>query len=239
MKRVMQGVLMMAVFAAGTALAADYEEIRDLSLNASGIASLSIEAGAGSLEIKGVPQSDTIVVKAIIQVQGERQEKASEIIESELVLSLEKDGEGAQLKGYFEDSGGLFGSPASVRLEVTLPERMSLFVEDGSGSMDIRNVAGDIEVNDGSGSIKMNRVGGKVTVDDGSGSFSAQGVGGDISIVDGSGSLSVENVDGSVEIDDGSGSISVTGVAGGLTVLNDGSGSLNVKAVEGPVDTGT
>lgn len=225
----------MAVFTVGLAQAApnDYEEIRDLSLNASGIDSLRIEAGAGSLEVTGVSETDTVVVKAIIQVQDEDEDDAREIIESDLVLSLEKDGNRAELKGYFEDGSWLSGNNGSVRLEVTLPERMSLNVEDGSGSIVIRNVAGDIELEDGSGSIKMTRVGGKVNIDDGSGSISADEVGGDISIVDGSGSLTVWNAQGDVTIDDGSGSVTVSGVAGNLTVLNEGSGSLNVTDVQG------
>jgi hypothetical protein len=203
---------------------------------------LRIKAGAGSLEVKGVPQSDTIVVKAVIQVEDEREERAREIIASDLVLALEKDGQGAELKAYFDDHGWLFGSDGSdgsVHLEVTVPERMSLSVDDGSGAMEIQDVAGDIQLNDGSGAITMIHVGGNVTVDDGSGSVSATDIGGDFAVNDGSGSLSVSNVGGDVTIDDGSGSIEVTDVSGNLTVLNDGSGALNIAGVEGSVDTGT
>src|SRR5688572_25283486 len=91
-----------------------------------GVSSLRIKAGAGSLEVRGVSQSDTIVVKALVQVEDEREDRAREIIESDLVLSLERDGQGAQLDAYFDDHGWVFGSDGHgrVALEVIVPERM-------------------------------------------------------------------------------------------------------------------
>lgn len=236
----MRSILIAAICIAGPAHAAwgDYEEVRDLSLNASEIHSLGIEARAGQLEIRGISDTDTIVVKAIIQVLDDDDE-AREIIESDLVLSLEKGGDRAELRGFFEDSGSLFGNDRSLRLEVTLPERLSLDVQDGSGSLSVHGVAGDITVNDGSGSIKMTQVGGNVSIEDGSGSISAGDVGGNLSVVDGSGSLSVTGAAGDVTIDDGSGGITVSGVGKDLTILEAGSGSLNIMDVTGEIDTET
>lgn len=216
-----------------------YEEVRDLSLNAEGLGSLHIEAGAGSLVITGVAGSGTIVVEALIQVPDEDVDAAREIIESGLVLDLGRDGDRAVLRGYFEDGGWLSHENGSVRLKVTVPEAMSLDVEDGSGSIVVQNMAGDVVVEDGSGSLELTRVGGSVTIADGSGSISAEKVGGDISIVDGSGSLSVLEAEGNVTIDDGSGGITVSGVAGDLDILEAGSGGLTVTDVQGRFDSET
>ena len=46
----------------------DYEEQRDLNLSASGIGTVDIDAGSGSLEISGVSGSNEIVVTATIQM---------------------------------------------------------------------------------------------------------------------------------------------------------------------------
>jgi hypothetical protein len=241
MNRLLQCTLVATSFAAGMAQAADYEEMRDLSLNASGVSSLRIKAGGGSLEVRGVSQSDTIIVKALIQVEGEREDRARELVQSDLVLSLEREGQGARLDAYFDDHGWVFGSDGNgrVALEVIVPTGISLSVDDGSGGMEIRNLAGDVRLNDGSGSITVIEVGGNVIIDDGSGSVSARDLGGDFAINDGSGSLSVSRVGGDVTIDDGSGSIEVTDVTGDLTVVSDGSGALDIAGVEGTVDTGT
>lgn len=220
-----------------TAAAADYEEVRDLSLNAEGIRALRIDAGAGSLSVTGVGGSSTIIVEAIVRVPEDNAEKARKIIESDLVLSLARDGERAVLEARFDQGRWFSGNSGTIQLEVKVPDTLALDIEDGSGSISVLNVRGDIALEDGSGSIDLRQVGGRVTIDDGSGSISAEQVGGDITITDGSGSLKVAEVEGSVIIDDGSGSISVSGVTGDLEILEAGSGSLDISDVQGRTTT--
>lgn len=219
-------------------LAADYEEVRDLSLNAEGIATLEIETGAGSLLVTGVAESSTIVAEAIIRVPDEDAEGAREIIESDLELSLERDNDRAILRADFKHGGWLSGHAGSIQLEVTVPEAISLDIDDGSGSITVQDVTGDIALDDGSGSIDLTRVGGRLTIDDGSGSISAQQVGGDVTITDGSGSLKVTRVEGSVTVDDGSGSVTLSGIVGDVDIREAGSGSLSITDVQGSTNTG-
>jgi len=234
----MRSIIVMVMFSASLAGAAgsDYEEQRELNLGASGITSVSIDAGAGSLEINGVPDSDEITVTATIQVPDRSEDKARKVIESDLVLTLQKQGDSAVLKAWFEHSGWHFGDSPSVQLVVQMPAGLDLAVDDGSGSMQISSISGDIEVEDGSGSIRMTDVGGAIDIDDGSGSIRADRVGGDISIDDGSGEISIQGVAGSVIIDDGSGSINVSDVDEDLIIVDDGSGGLNFSDIRGRVE---
>lgn len=220
---------------AGTAWA-DYQEVRNLDLETRGIDTLNIDAGAGSLEIAGVSGSDRIEVTATIQVPGRNEGKARKVIESGMVLSLERDGEVAMLKSYFDQSGWSWGDSPLIDLQVRLPENLRLVVDDGSGSLEIHGVHGDIALDDGSGSLTMIDVGGDVRIDDGSGSISVDGVGGDISINDGSGSIKVHGVAGSVTIDDGSGSIDVSDVEEDLIIVDDGSGGLQFSDIRGRIE---
>jgi len=233
----MRTFLILGMFAASLADAAwkDYEEIRDLTLDASGVDIVEIEAGAGSLEVHGNANAEKISVTALIQVPGKKEEKAREIIESDLVLTLERDSDKAVLNGYFESSGWGWGDSPSIRLEVEVPDRVGLEIDDGSGSIKIRDVAGDIDVEDGSGSLEMAHVGGEIRIDDGSGSITVEDVGGDISINDGSGSITVKGVRGSVIVDDGSGGINVSDVDADLIIEDDGSGSLSFARINGRV----
>jgi hypothetical protein len=228
----------MAMFTVSLANAAgnEYEEERQLNLGANGINTLEIEAGAGSLEIVGVSGSDEIVVSATIYVPEKDEDKARKEIQSHLVLSLEKDGNNAVLKGYFDEYSVSFGDSPHVQLEVLVPERFGLNIDDGSGSIVVENVSGNIELEDGSGSILMTNVGGDVEIDDGSGSISVEGVRGDLFIGDGSGSIKVREVAGSVTVDDGSGSINVSDVEKDLIIEEDGSGSLNFSNIGGRVE---
>ena len=232
----LQTLLMMIMFVANLVQAAwtGHEEERELSLDAEGVETLQVEAGAGSLDITGVAGTD-IAVDALIRVPDADVDEAQEIIREHLVLSLDRDGSIADLKAYFEDLSR-FGDSPGVDLEVRLPEGMFLNVKDGSGSLEIRNVRGDIELDDGSGSVRMVDVGGRLTINDGSGSIIIEGAGGDVAIVDGSGSVTVARVQGSVTLEDGSGSIDVSEIAGDLVVPEDGSGSLDYSAIAGRVD---
>ncbi len=235
----MRSILIIGIFTASLANAAwsdEYQEVRDLNLDASGISALQIEAGAGSLEVVGVSGADEIVVTATIQVPEDDEEKARKEIKSHLVLSLEKKGDHAVLKGYFKDGFINFGDSPRVQLEVRVPTELGLNVEDGSGSIVVENVDGNIELEDGSGSILMKNVGGNVEIDDGSGSISVEGVRGDLFIGDGSGSIKVRDVSGSVTVDDGSGSINVSDVEQDLIIEDDGSGSLNFSNIGGRVE---
>ena len=118
------GIVMLWMLAASLAIAAsaDYEERRDLKLSADDIKRLEIEAGAGSLEVSGVSGLDDIVVTAIIVVPGRNAERAGSIIESDLTLTLDRAGDDAVLKSYFDYRGR--GDSPLVHLEVQMPPEL-------------------------------------------------------------------------------------------------------------------
>ncbi|NOX69272.1 MAG: hypothetical protein GXP15_08805 [Gammaproteobacteria bacterium] len=235
----MRSIVILSLLTASLVYAAsdDYVEVRDMRLPAEGLAALQIDAGAGSLAVIGAADGDEIVITAKIIVPGKDDQAARRIIESDMVLSLEREGERAVLASHFESGLWRSSGSATIDLEVSVPDRFLLIVDDGSGSLVIENVRGDITIDDGSGSISLLDVGGDVRIDDGSGSIRANEIGRSISIVDGSGSITVSSVGGSVFIDDGSGSIQVSDVAEDFIVEDDGSGSIKFAGVEGRVVT--
>ena len=233
----MRATLILAMLAMSLANAGwnDYEEVRDLSLEVGDIGTLVIAAGAGSLDVAGIAGLDEILVTAIIQVPGKSEEKAKKIIASDLVLTLQKDGDSAVLNGYLDSNGWSWGDSPSVRLEVCVPENLMLDISDSSGSILVNNISGDIVIDDSSGSIEMNTVGGSVNIDDGSGSILVTGVAENVRINDGSGSIVIRDVNGSVTIEDGSGSVTVKGVGKDLIITASGSGSVNYSEIEGAI----
>ena len=92
----MRGFIVIAMFTASLAQAggSDYEEVRDLTLDASDVKTLSINAGAGSMDVTGVAGIDAITVKATIVVPDEDEEKALKIIAKKMKLSLDRAGDG-------------------------------------------------------------------------------------------------------------------------------------------------
>lgn len=235
----MRSFIVMAMFAASLAHAGwtDYEEVRELDVDASGASEFFIDAGAGSLTVVGNGNTSDIQVTATIHVDTSDDARAQEIIGERLTLSLDRDGDRIELKSYFED--GMWGNGSGgIKLEVVMPQGLALRVDDGSGSIVIEDTEGDVEVEDGSGSLKIFNAG-SIDIDDGSGSILVEGASGDVSIIDGSGSITVSEVGGSVTIDDGSGSINIDDVEKDVIIEEDGSGGLNVRNVRGQVESDT
>jgi len=233
----MRSLIVMAMFASSLTYAAwnGYTETRDMELATSGIDILEIDAGAGSILVNGDANTSVITVKEIIRVPDADEADAQALIAKDLVLKLEKKRSKAVLDAYFEQSAWHFKDSAAVDLEVSIPQGLNIFVDDGSGSMQIDDVRSEVRIDDGSGSIEISGAN-SVAVDDGSGPIRIANITGDVEIEDGSGDIKVRAVGGTVTIDDGSGGIDVRDVEQDLDIVDDGSGSVHVADVRGSVN---
>lgn len=237
----MRSFIVMAMFAASLGHAAmnDYTEVRNLELDADEIEELSIDAGAGSMDITGIAGAKKITVKAVIEVPDVDDDKALRIIEREMKLSLDRSGSDALLNASFERRFMGFGShSARINIEISVPQGIAVIIDDGSGSIDVADLEADLSIDDGSGSIDVKNVA-HVKIDDGSGSIDVERASGDVSIIDGSGSITVRDVQGSVTIDDGSGGIEVSDVEKDLIIIDDGSGGFTFSDIRGTVEQDT
>jgi len=242
----------------------DYETTEQLTLDASDIKKLSVDATAGFLKIKGDESLDEIKVTAELAVQRDHYK-----------LSLDRRGDRAILiaDANTDKYSNWFDASPKIDITIHLPARLALDIEDGSGDLWIenvlngveltdgsgdiigKNIAGGVELNDGSGSIELSDINGEITIDDGSGDIELKNVSSNVSIEDGSGSIEVYSVRGKVNLEDGSGDLLVEDAAGhvtiddgsgdirvkslhdGLTLVNTGSGGLSIKDVTGEVNT--
>jgi hypothetical protein len=233
----MRSFIILAMFLASIAGAAanDYTETRDLSIAADGLGMLVIDVGAGSLDVQGVAGLDMIEVTATIVIPDADSEDGRKIVEKELKLTLQRDGDSAVLKSLFEKGFWGSGSDGYVDVEVRAPASIAVDIDDGSGSLDVKGFVSNVRIDDGSGSIDVDTAGG-LDIDDGSGSIDVVNVSNDVYINDGSGSITVEKIGGTVTIDDGSGSIRVNDVSKDLIILDAGSGSVSFSDVRGIVE---
>ena len=248
----MRGFIVMAMFAVSLSHAGsrEYTEVRNLELDAAGLSGFSIDAGAGSMVVTGVEGSGEIVVVATIRVDTDDPNEGAKFIEKRLQLALERDGDQAELDAGFSPGWGL-GADAAVDLDVRMPARLALVIEDGSGPITVHDVSstvriddgsgpiemrnpGDVDIDDGSGSIRLENAG-AVRIDDGSGSITIVGAAGDVYVEDGSGTIDIRGVRGSVTVDDGSGDIEIDDVEHDLIIEEEGSGTLRYTNVRGTV----
>ncbi len=233
----MRSLTVMFMFAASVAQAGwdGYTDEKSLELDAAGIGALDIEAGAGSLVIRGVDGLDRIAVKATIAVSDADEADAVRFMNKKMKLSLEGRCDRAMLTADFDGGWGSGWTDARIDLEVSVPADVALSIDDGAGSIDVSDLVADLSIEDASGSIDVRNVA-SVVIEDGSGSIDVSEAAGDVTITDGSGSISVRSVAGSVTIDDGSGSINVNDVEKDLIIVDDGSGGLSFADVRGSVE---
>jgi hypothetical protein len=244
----MRSTILCAVALAATAAHAGHEcdqtAARQAHLPAGGVASVSVEAKAGSLKIVGIPGLGTI------RAHGTACASSRDLLE-EVRLNATRRGNIARIEVDIPEWKG-WKQAARLDLIVEVPARIdvelsdgsgdilvdgvgNLTVDDGSGSLRIENIQGSVNIEDGSGDILLRNIAGDVEIDDGSGGIEATQISGSVEIDDSSGGIRLREVRNNVTIDDSSGGIDVAGVGGDFTVRSDGSGGVNYADVRGQV----
>jgi len=204
---------------------------QNLSIDANKISFFEIDVGSGSLNVKG-DNINQIEVRATIKSKKYSDVRdLQEAFESKMRFTLENSGSKAKLKaGNKKTSGFNFKNPnIQIDLEVIVPNNMNLFIDDGSGSMYIADINGDVEIDDGSGSLEIENIRGDLLIDDGSGSQKITNIDGNVVVDDGSGSIDMKYITGNATIDDGSGSINIEELAGRFKLIDGGSGKIYVN----------
>jgi hypothetical protein len=202
-----------------------HTEDRSTTLSASGIESVAIRAAAGSLTIVGDSVSDEIRIEASACASRERDLERIELL-------TDSTGNEARIEASIGDRL----RNARLHLEISLPERLAVEVHDTSGEARVRGVA-SLLLRDGSGDIEIEDVAGEVALDDGSGDILVRRAGSVIVQEDGSGDIEIESIEGDVIIrDDGSGDIDVVDVGGDLRIDDAGSGGFDYEDVAGSVN---
>lgn len=208
---------------------ADIDLEKDLSLSASGLNAMRIDAGAGELNIVGVEGLNEIEVQADIRTSDE----------IDYTFSLVKKGDTAVLIAKHDEYSGSWGNWSNnypkIDLQVSVPARLLLQVKDGSGNLSIKDIANDVTLDDGSGNAKISNINGHLNVDDGSGDLIITNISKTLKIDDGSGDLRISDIDGSLDIEDGSGGLSVKNVSSDI-VIDDSSGEITIATAGGDVN---
>lgn len=217
----------------------DYEEPREASISTAGASNVRIKAQAGSLTILGKADVTTAAAHGTACAESNSALQGIQLI-------AERRGDTIWIESVFDENyrGNRTLSftvelPNSLPLEVTdgsggleIHDVASLKLDDGSGGALIRGVNGDLVVDDGSGGLEIEKVVGSVRIHDGSGSLSLRDVQGPVDIVDSSGNLEIEQIRGAVVVKDGSGGMSISQVIGNVRI-SDGSGGITVNDVQG------
>jgi len=207
-----------------------YSEARNASVDASNALSARIEADAGSLQVEGVPGISQVRVRGVARSSQRGRLAGIKLIAERRGTEIFIKSEIPQDRGWQMLRGNFF---MALDLVIEVPITLALDVVDGSGEAVFLGT-GPLTLNDGSGSIEVRGIRGDVRITDGSGEIVIDGVEGSVWLNDGSGEIRVSNVTGDVIVDDdGSGDIRIAGVGGTVRIDDDGSGAIAVSRVAG------
>jgi len=210
-----------------TPLNADHHIEKKLNLDAEGLSSLMVEAGAGSMKVQGVNGLDEIQVFADIYTDSK--------YKNNVEISLEEvSGNGVLIAKTKSRKGFWIGSSPHIDLVVKVPQKMMLDISDGSGWVDVSNIGASVKINDGSGDIEVSKITGPITINDGSGEIVVSDVVGSVTIDDGSGEMELTDIQGDLDISDGSGGIYAKNITG-TALFADGSGDMEIRSISGEV----
>jgi hypothetical protein len=187
---------------------------------------LRVEAGAGSLRVRGVQGLREV------RIRGTACASSADLLD-QLSVDVDRDGSAVTIETNFPDRDGM---NQSMRIDLVLevPLGVQAEIADGSGDAEISGL-GATTIDDGSGNLRITDMRGAVAITDGSGDVDIGGVVGDVVIEDGSGDVDITEIRGTVRVSDGSGSINVRGIRGDFIVPNDGSGGVDWANVDGRV----
>jgi len=207
---------------------------RNLDLSADGVTTLAVRAKAGSLSIRGAGAGSAIAVRGEACASEESELAEIRIVESRqgstLVLTVEMP----------ETEAWSWGDNyRTLDLDLTVPARLALEVQDSSGEAEIRGVA-SLTIQDSSGELEIQSIAGDVEIRDSSGEIDVRDVGGDLNIpADSSGEITARHVRGNAEIDhDSSGSITLSDIGGDAIVGTDSSGDIEFDRITGSARVG-
>ncbi len=206
----------------------DVTASRYVTIDAGSATRVRVRTRAGSLRIEGRPGLD--------QVRASGTAYAGSVSDLDRV-TISATRVGTDLVIETDTGAGWRDGWGRLDLLLEVPDSLPLEVDDGSGGIEIYDVAA-VELRDGSGGIDIDRVAGDVRVVDGSGGIDIRAVRGTVVIEDdGSGSIEITDVGQDVIVEnDGSGGITVAEVGGDFVVDRDGSGGVRHRGVRGRVD---
>ena len=243
---------------------------RAAGIEAAGVEKVVIRAGAGDMKVVGRGNAVRIEARGVACAAKQEMLDATQI-------SVRREGNVVYVETTLpqDDGNWSWGNneyayvdigialPSSIPVEATdssgdaaFEDLKALTVQDSSGDLNLKRIAGLADVGDSSGDIEIEAAG-SVRLRDSSGDIDVDEVRGDVDVMldssgdieiarvdgnvkveqDSSGSIRVENVKGSVNVDsDSSGDIYAGNVSGDFTVSEDSSGSIEHESIGGRVN---
>ncbi|HUQ12256.1 MAG TPA: DUF4097 family beta strand repeat-containing protein [Steroidobacteraceae bacterium] len=200
-------------------------------VDAKGVEKVVLRTGAGDLTVIGGDRN------VRIEARGKACAASQELLD-QTQITVRRDGnvvyvETAQV---MEKDGWSLGHNdyAYIDAGIALPSNIPVEAIDSSGDAKYEGLQ-SLALQDSSGDLEVRRIAGTAVIGDSSGDLEVRDVG-SVKLNDSSGDIEVDEVRGDVEVDnDSSGDIRITGVRASVMIRNDSSGGIRIEDVKGNV----
>lgn len=202
----------------------------DRTLKVTGPVQLDVSTGSGSIRVRPGSADSVHVVGTIRAHDGWSGNAEEKVRRLEANPPIEQDGNIIRI-GHIEDDD--LKKNISIDYELEVPAETQVHSESGSGSQEIRGLAGPVRAQTGSGSITLSDIKMEAQAHTGSGSITLDGIGAGVQLHTGSGSIHAHDIHGRVNAQTGSGSITLEQSAPGDVEAETGSGHMELRNVRG------
>jgi DUF4097 and DUF4098 domain-containing protein YvlB len=202
-------------------------------VDAKGIEKVVIRAGAGDMKVVG--RGTAVRVEARGTACAAKQELLDQI-----QISVRREGTTVFVETALPQdnvSGWSFGDNeyAYIDIGIALPSHIPVEAIDSSGDAEFEDLK-ELALQDSSGDLEVRRIAGLADISDSSGDIDVNSAGA-VRLRDSSGDIDVNEVRGDVEVVlDSSGDILIANVGGSARVRQDSSGNLRFEDIKGNVD---
>ncbi len=234
--RRMLGLLVVAAFAASTALGAHglaSEGRFERTLKVTGPVDLDVSTGSGDITVR-TGDASTVHVVGIIKSERNLSSDTGDI--EKRIRAIESNPPVVQhgniIKiGQIEDRE--LTRHISISYQLVVPAEARLRSETGSGDQAIQGLARQVEASSGSGDLALSNLGDIVRASTGSGDIRIEGTKGHVRANTGSGDIKASGIGGGFHASSGSGNIELEQTAGGDVDVDSASGTVNLRGVHG------
>ena len=198
---------------------------------------LVAETRAGSISVVGSDMADCNVVATII-AQAPTEEEAQELAEQ---VQIKLEPVGTKLTIRAEQPHLKTNRSITVSFNITVPKQTNAECTSSYGSIEAKNLDGNVKGKTSSGSINAQNIRGSVQLDTSYGSITCRNISGqNTAASSSSGSITAEGIQGPAQLSTSYGSISCSGFSGGDIKVKSSSGKITLaRASFGECDART
>lgn len=207
---------------------------RAAGIDAKGVEKVVIRTGAGDLKVVG--RGNAVRIEARGKACAAKQD-----LLDQTQLTVRREGNTVFVETALPQDGASWSwndnEYAYIDTGIALPASIPVEAVDSSGDAEFEDLKA-LTVQDSSGDLEVRRIAGLADIGDSSGDITVLEVG-SVKLRDSSGDIEVNQVRGGVEIEnDSSGDIEIFNVSASVRIANDSSGGIRVEEVKGDVIVG-